>query len=41
MLEIREAGVYGVFGSDVFSDEVMQGRLSKGSYESLDRKSVV
>ncbi len=37
MLEIREAGVYGVFGSDVFSDEVMQGRLSKGSYESLRR----
>lgn len=36
-MEIREAGVYGAFGSDVFSDEVMKGRLSKGAYESLRR----
>ena len=37
MMEVREAVIYGAFGSDVFSDEVMKESLSKDAYESLRR----
>ncbi len=37
MLKIQDASVYDAFGADVFSDEVMKGRLSKSAYDSIRR----